>query len=136
LVCYNPSTHKLLYANAGHIYPLVWSEETGRSPIGEPTYLKTRGVPLGILPEWQAPAGNIDLIPGDTLLLTSDGLTEATISADRAAGAAAMLKQSGLWKLLQAQPFPLDLDNLLEAVQAGSSEQEDDQTVLSLEVLT
>jgi serine phosphatase RsbU (regulator of sigma subunit) len=135
LVCYNPATHKLLYANAGHIYPLVWAAETGRSPTGEPTYLKTRGVPLGILPEWQAPAGSIDLVPGETLLLTSDGLTEATIAVDSKAGAGAMLKQSGLWQLLQAQPFPLDLDNLLKAVQAGSSEQEDDQTVLSLEAL-
>jgi serine phosphatase RsbU (regulator of sigma subunit) len=134
LVCYNPTTHKLQYANAGHIYPLVWSKEAVRSPAEEPAYLKTRGVPLGILPDWAAAAGTMDLAPGDTLLLTSDGLTEATVTADSEAGAAAMLKQSGLWKLIQAQPSPLNLDTLLNVIQAGSHEQEDDQTVLSLEV--
>jgi len=134
LVCYNPTTHKLHYANAGHIYPLVWSQEAVRSPAKEPAYLKTRGVPLGILPDWAAAAGTMNLAPGDTLLLTSDGLTEATVTADSEAGAAAMLKQSGLWKLIQAQPSPLNLDTLLNVIQAGSHEQEDDQTVLSLEV--
>ena len=135
LVCYNPKTYQLLYANAGHIYPLVWSEGMGRSPTTEPTYLKTRGVPLGILPEWTASIGTIDLAPGDTLLLASDGLTEIRVADYSETGVTAMLKQAGLWRLLQAQPSPLDLDNLLTAIQAGSVAQEDDQTVLSLEIV-
>ena len=134
LICYDPSTHKLCYANAGHIYPLVWSPALMDDAEAEPLYLKTRGVPLGILPQWQAAAGQLDLPPGQTLLLTSDGLTEATIAAKTADGVAAMLKQTGLWALLQKQPRPLDLDELLQAIRAGSPEQEDDQTALLLEV--
>ncbi|RZM78893.1 SpoIIE family protein phosphatase [Leptolyngbya iicbica] len=134
LICYNPATHQLSYANAGHIYPMVWSETQINAPDGEPIYLKTRGVPLGILPEWKADAGEMALLPGQTLLLTSDGLTEATIADGTQTGGAAMLRQTGLWALLQQHPRSLDLDKLLSSIQAGSAEQEDDQTALLLEV--
>ncbi|MBD0268699.1 MAG: SpoIIE family protein phosphatase [Cyanobacteria bacterium Co-bin8] len=128
LVRYSPTTRHMTYANAGHIYPLVWSRA-----VHTPQYLETRGVPLGILPIWQAKAGELDLSPGDTLLLASDGLTEVT--PEQGAGSLAMLQQAGLWALLEQQPPPLDLDKLLEAIQKLSSQQDDDQTALSLEVL-
>ena len=152
LACYSPTTHQLAYANAGHIYPLVWASEVatrtlappGKSLEVEPEYLKVRGVPLGILSVWQAPSGNITLSSGDILLLVSDGLTEATVSQQTAAikGVAgsgqtsrSMLKQTGLWQLLLKEPKPLNLDNLLARIQAHNQVQEDDQTILSLEVL-
>ena len=152
LACYSPTTHQLAYANAGHIYPLIWASEVatrtlalpGKSLEVEPEYLKVRGVPLGILPVWQAPSGNITLNSGDILLLVSDGLTEATVSQQTAAikGVAgsgqtsrSMLKQTGLWQLLLEEPKPLNLDNLLARIQAHNQVQEDDQTILSLEVL-
>ena len=47
LACYTPTTRELVYANAGHIYPLVLSRPT---TVIEPHYLKVRSVPLGILP--------------------------------------------------------------------------------------
>ena len=59
LACYTPTTRELVYANAGHIYPLLWSRE---APIEEkPHYLKVRGIPLGILPKWQAQSGRLVL---------------------------------------------------------------------------
>lgn len=139
---YNPTSHELVYANAGHIYPLVWSpqqlleQSTGDNPL-EPTYLKIRGVPLGILPNWQAPAGSSTLNSGEILLLTSDGITEATISAsaNETPSSTAMLQQSGLWKLLTLEQGRLDLSALLAHIRDHSQVQEDDQTILSLEVL-
>jgi serine phosphatase RsbU (regulator of sigma subunit) len=135
LVCYTPATQRVLYANAGHIYPLVWSQAMVQADQDEPVFLKIRGVPLGILPEWTASAGELDLQTGETLLLTSDGLTEATVPADSGNGVTAMLKQTGLWKLIKEQPSPLNLDALLQMIQGNLPEQEDDQTVLSLEVV-
>lgn len=135
LVRYSPTTRQLLYANAGHIYPLIWSAKALALDQAEPIYLKTRGVPLGILPVWNAEAGNLTLHPGDTLLLTSDGLTEATVQAHPHLGETGMLRQTGLWHLLKHQSPPLDLDALLQVIQGDRLEQEDDQTVLSLEVL-
>jgi serine phosphatase RsbU (regulator of sigma subunit)/ActR/RegA family two-component response regulator len=142
LARYNPTTRELVYANAGHIYPLVWAPQLvlAQAPSDkstEPTYLKVRGVPLGILPNWQAASGSISLHSGDILLLTSDGITEATISesADEAPSSTAMLQQSGLWKLLTQEKGRLDLSALLAHIQTHSQVQEDDQTILSLEVL-
>ncbi|MCU0566101.1 MAG: SpoIIE family protein phosphatase [Oculatellaceae cyanobacterium Prado106] len=144
LARYSPSTHELVYANAGHIYPLVWSPQfiqaqviTPQNPSAEPSYLKVRGVPLGILPNWKAPSGKMTLKAGEVLLLTSDGITEATIaeSPDEMTSSTAMLQQAGLWKLLSKEKGELDLNHLLNHIQTHSQIQEDDQTILSLEVL-
>ncbi len=142
LARYTPSTRELSYANAGHIYPLVWSHQELVAQAGghdsplEPSYLKVRSIPLGIRHTWKAAAGNVILQPGEVFLLTSDGITEATIAdGENGAGSGAMLQQSGLWKLLTEEPAPLDLSHLLTRIQAHNPVQEDDQTILSLEVL-
>lgn len=147
LARYTPSTHTLVYANAGHIYPLVWSNRVVMSPVAgagtdqpvEPNYLKVRGVPLGILPNWKAASGSMDLNPGEVLLLTSDGITEATFTNQNGNGSqpasTAMLQQAGLWQLLLQEQKPLDLSNLLSRIRSQNTIQEDDQTILSLEVL-
>ncbi len=150
LAQYNPTTRKLVYANAGHIYPLVWSHDAiaarqnghiEEGNIPEPNYLKVRGIPLGILPNWKAAAGSVDLNSGEVLLLTSDGITEATVQTTATAdgtpgtGSKSMLQQAGLWKLLLNEKQPLDLTNLLSHIRAHNTIQEDDQTILSLEVL-
>jgi serine phosphatase RsbU (regulator of sigma subunit)/FixJ family two-component response regulator len=143
LACYTPMTGGLVYANAGHIYPLLWSRQT--TVAEKPNYLKVRGIPLGILPQWQAQSGKLILASGDTLLLASDGITEATVSnkllkSEKTAGGVhpisrSMLNQDGLWQLLQKELKPLSLNNLLARIQADNHVQEDDQTILSLEVL-
>ncbi|MBF2075927.1 MAG: SpoIIE family protein phosphatase [Synechococcales cyanobacterium C42_A2020_086] len=159
LARYTPATYELVYANAGHIYPMVWSHRQKRVALpksgkpeqtswpksgspnpceGIPTYLQVRGVPLGILPTWKAPAERLTLKPGDVLLLTSDGITEATVgngSAEPATESSSMLRQIGLWQLLLQQPGDLNLKDLLDTLQSRTQVQEDDQTILALEVL-
>lgn len=138
---YTPTTRQLVYANAGHIYPLIWSQQDVADKSGpvEPNFVKVRGVPVGILPIWKAKAGSVQLKPGDVFLLTSDGITEATIAdADTTEGgpnSGGMLQQEGLWQMLLEEPQPLDLNNLLARVRDRAGEQEDDQTILSLEIL-
>ena len=142
---YTPSTGHLAYANAGHIYPLVWSRLNSNlgenhphpSVPVEPLFLKTRGIPLGILPVWRGKGDSLTLNPGDIFLVTSDGITEATVVQETSDGSPAirsMLQQEGLWKLLQQQE-KLNLDGLLAAIREHNPVQEDDQTILSLEVL-
>ncbi|WP_448571235.1 SpoIIE family protein phosphatase [Trichothermofontia sp.] len=143
---YTPATRQLVYANAGHIYPMLWSNHQVLSyrnngatqPAPEPEFLKERGVPLGILPIWRAAAGTRSLSAGDVFLLASDGITEAHIfppGENPEATAGAMLQQSGLWELLLRQPVPLDLKRLLAQMRSYTVTQEDDQTLLALEVL-
>ncbi|PSB23937.1 SpoIIE family protein phosphatase [Stenomitos frigidus] len=148
LVRYNPSTRQLVYANAGHIYPLVWSSRNVAAQVAaegssvvEPHYLKVRGVPLGILPNWKAASGRVELNSGEVMLLTSDGITEATIatagngSAGTPPTVTSMLQQAGLWQMLMQEHAPLDLSHLLSRIRSHNTIQEDDQTILSLEVL-
>lgn len=142
LIRYSPDTGKLVYANAGHVYPIVWSHrsvvatrEQEHAPEVMPTYLDVRGVPVGILPVWQATAGEMTLTSGDVVLLTSDGITEATVPSHRGGnGSCSMLNQEGLWAFLQQQPAALNLDDLLAYIDVAEGEQEDDQTILLLEV--
>lgn len=154
LARYTPQSRQLVYASAGHIYPMVWShrllaqeqsisEQSVESAGLEPTYLKVRSVPLGILPVWRAQAGTLTLNAGDILLLTSDGITEATIkksmdgsSSNKPSNIGKMLNQSGLWQLITQEPYPFDLKHLLARFRERTNNvQEDDQTILSLEVL-
>jgi len=141
---YTPSTGHLAFANAGHIYPIVWSHSevkaqaaSGKTPA-EPNFLKARGIPLGILPVWRGKAGTIELKSGDVFLLTSDGITEASVTTEAVPGGEptrSMLQQEGLWQLLIQEPGSFNLDNLLAHIRADNPVQEDDQTILSLEVL-
>jgi serine phosphatase RsbU (regulator of sigma subunit)/FixJ family two-component response regulator len=150
LARYTPTSQQLVYANAGHIYPMVWSHSqvvqkqamANELATIEPNYLKVRGVPIGILPVWKAKAGQLSLEPGEVLLLTSDGITEATVNTviSTATGDSinpgSMLNQSGLWQLLRQEPSPFDLNHLLACIRGHTNNvQEDDQTILSLEVL-
>jgi len=143
LARYTPSTKEFVYANAGHIYPLLCSNQ--ESGTEQPNYLKVRGVPLGILLKWEAKSGHLVLASRDILLLASDGITEAMVSNNLIPSekpddgiqplSRSMLNQDGLWKLLQQEPKPLSLNHLLAHIQADNDIQEDDQTILSLEVL-
>ena len=143
LARYTPTTKELVYTNAGHIYPLLWSRQGALAD--NPNYLKVRSVPLGILPKWQAQSGRLVLAAGDTLLLASDGITEAMVSnnfdlaVETGSGVESvnrsMLNQDGLWQLLQEEQQPLSLNHLLARIQADNHVQEDDQTILSLEIL-
>ncbi len=154
LARYTPSTNQLAYANAGHIYPMLWSHRTvaeqrknaSKEITVEPNYLQTRGIPLGILKDWKGKAGNSTLEQGDIFLLTSDGITEATVTrsmvnksngaADETIQASSMLNQQGLWQLLLQESDPLNLDELLKHLGEYTNKvQEDDQTILSLEVM-
>jgi sigma-B regulation protein RsbU (phosphoserine phosphatase) len=76
-----PDSGEIIYVNAGHMPPLVVRDSTGQ--VEE---LRVPGVALGILPgiafqEWQAL-----LEPGDTLILYTDGVTDASDAMEQRFG--------------------------------------------------
>ena len=71
---------ELVYINAGHLSPLVLRD-------GEVIELVTQGsFPVGLLPEADFTATTVNLQHGDTLVLYSDGVTEAMDPAEELFG--------------------------------------------------
>jgi sigma-B regulation protein RsbU (phosphoserine phosphatase) len=74
LTIYDPADGSFLYSGAGHNPPLVKSPGYG----GEVRHLDdASSVPLGIVDHPQYTEARITLAPGETLLLYTDGITEA-----------------------------------------------------------
>ena len=72
----DPSRETLRYASAGHNPPLVVRAD------GRLEWLREGGVPLGVLPDVTYSATTIEFAPGDTLIVYSDGITEAQASRE------------------------------------------------------
>ena len=69
---FDPSTGTLTYANGGHNPPLIVH------PGGGTTVLEmTGGIALGVAPGLRYGQAQVDLAPGDILVLYTDGVTEA-----------------------------------------------------------
>jgi len=68
---YDDRTRRLRYANCGHCAPLLLRAG------GELTKLEPTAPMLGAFEEWSCIEEEVSLAPGDTLLLYSDGVTEA-----------------------------------------------------------
>lgn len=66
----DPDDGSVRFANAGHNLPLVISQRKTREA-------RATGMPLGILPGMTYEENTIRLLPGDDLLLYTDGITEA-----------------------------------------------------------
>ena len=81
------STGKVIYANAGHTRPVI-----ARSS-GNCEYLKGRAnFVLAGMPMMQYTQGELQLNPGDTLFLYTDGVTEATDANEELFGEARLLE--------------------------------------------
>jgi len=73
---FDPRTQTLTYSNAGHNPPLVSCKQTnGRDPI---SWLQPTGPAIGLVDEFLFTFNKSVLSSGDTLLLYTDGVTEAT----------------------------------------------------------
>ena len=123
---YDPDSGQLTYANGGHCNPLVVNARgTVRELSG------TKGVALGLCGELSYKARETQLDPGDTLVMFSDGISEALNATDVEFGAQ-RLKET----LEDGAPA-----NAKEAVQramtavalfSGETAQSDDMTCLAL----
>ncbi|MBM79890.1 MAG: hypothetical protein CMJ78_04770 [Planctomycetaceae bacterium] len=69
----DPSSHQVTVVNAGHLAPIRRSSNGSTELIGEPE----AGMPLGILADQEFVEVTFTSDPGDSLLLYSDGITEA-----------------------------------------------------------
>ncbi len=123
---YEPETGLLTYANGGHCNPLVVH------PDGSSTELAlTGGVALGVMPGLQYRQASATLNPGETLILYTDGVSEAINATDEEFGV------ERLQQLFADRPpdgARTANEAILQAVAefAGDTPQSDDVTCLVL----
>ena len=86
LVVLDPSTGRLRFASAGHLPALVVERGGGHRR------LRARGFPLGLVPDSEYEQGEDLLAPGETLVLFTDGFTEACNQAEEELGEACLVE--------------------------------------------
>ena len=123
---FNPQTGEFIYANGGHNAPVIYHAD------GTTTLLPlTNGIALAVVPDMDFEMNSVKLAPGDTLVLYTDGVTEA-MNANKEE-----FETSRLLTIFEGAP-PSSAEQANEAVfQAvrdfvGDTPQSDDITSLSL----
>ena len=123
---YNIKTGEVTYTNAGHNPPYLLKANGSLKSLGN-----SKNIAAGVMEDIPFTEETLQLEPGDTLLMYTDGVTEATDTEEKEYGEArleALLKQS-----TQADCQQI-IDNVKADVKAfvGEAEQSDDITLLAL----
>ena len=121
---YDDRTSALRYVNCGHLPPILLRAG------GEVERLAPTATVLGAFQKWNCGEAETALHPGDTLLLFSDGVTEAGIDSGDDFGEERLLS---VLRSNQAQPVETLVQNVIQAAadfSAGSKD--DDVTVVGI----
>jgi phosphoserine phosphatase RsbU/P len=122
----NGKNAKIKYTNAGHWSPILIRTN------GEVELLNPTGGLLGVHDEFSYDEQNIELFPGDIVVLYTDGITEAQNAEGK------MYEEDRLTEFLtthRSEPAETILENLLRDVGhfTGNSKLDDDLTVIVLQ---
>ncbi|MFZ0006423.1 MAG: SpoIIE family protein phosphatase [Methanoregula sp.] len=125
----DPVNRTLTSINAGHNPPIVV-----RSGGGEPVFLKEDGIAMGVLTEMRSTPDQIDLGPGDLVILYTDGVTEAFDARYTAFGEERL---AGIVKKYQTLPASTVMERIISGIRefTGSAPQSDDITLVVIRVL-
>ena len=119
---YDETARKIRYVNCGHPAPLLYGQH-------RVSRLDTTLQVLGLFSDWKGSIGEVQLKTDDTLLLYTDGITEAMNDAGEEFGEARLLA------MLETQngPLPALLQQCVHKVcRFGASDQRDDLTLVAL----
>ncbi|MGY1845771.1 MULTISPECIES: SpoIIE family protein phosphatase [unclassified Blastococcus] len=120
--------HRVRLAVAGHPLPVVSDADSDARPVG------TAGPPLGIDADVELTETTLDLPPGSTLVLYTDGVTEARDDAGRQFGEDALLRVVAGAPVADPEAAVGAISAAVEAQLAGSRYEPDDLAVLALAV--
>jgi sigma-B regulation protein RsbU (phosphoserine phosphatase) len=117
---YDDRTRHLRYVNCGHLPPILIRSD------GTVERLPATATVLGVFTNWSSEESAVDLAPGDTLVLFSDGVTEAGVETEAEFG------EDGLMAVIRANQGS-NSETLVNAiVSAVAGEKEDDVTVVAI----
>jgi len=127
---YDDSSRKLRYANCGHLPPLLL-RASASSQDREPNVerLGSTCTVMGLFEDWHCEIAEVQLAPGDMLVLYTDGVTEAANAEGEEFGESRLLATLGSNFHLPVGPL---LQAIVKAVQqfSSGSEQQDDITLV------
>jgi serine phosphatase RsbU (regulator of sigma subunit) len=75
VVVFDPARHMATLVNAGHLTPLLY--RPGAPKLEDAISTEATGLPLGVMEGYQYLSRQVELRPGDSLLLFTDGITDA-----------------------------------------------------------
>jgi hypothetical protein len=114
------------YVNAGHCSPIVVS--SGEKAV----YLEATGVPVGLVDDAEYTRETVQLKPGDTVVIYSDGVTDAQDASGKFFGRRRLRLSIENAMHLSAAELHSALQDTLEA-HTADAEQADDLTLLVLQ---
>jgi serine phosphatase RsbU (regulator of sigma subunit)/pSer/pThr/pTyr-binding forkhead associated (FHA) protein len=122
----DPNSHQVTFVNAGHPSPLIYRKATGKLEEVVPRDLT--GFPLGVVEGYPYDACPVTLNPGDSVLIFTDGVTDAKNKLD------ADFQMQGVYNALKEGPYTAQAmgDRLVKAIKQHSlgCKQHDDITVV------
>ncbi len=118
---YNEYTRRLRYANCGHLPGLLLHAG------GQLERLDSTSTVVGLFPDWQCAFAERSLAQGDTLLLYTDGVTEAVNSGEEEFGEERLIEAL---RRHRAKPARDLIDALLDDVRRFSAQEQFDDITL------
>lgn len=120
---YDAATRNLRYINCGHLPALLLRRD------GSLDHLESTCTVLGLYKEWDCPMREMELAPGDALMLYTDGITEAMNATDQEFGEEALVRE--MRSRTEECPQTL-VASIVDAVRRFSTrEQHDDITLIA-----
>jgi serine phosphatase RsbU (regulator of sigma subunit) len=125
----DPAANTVTLVNAGHMPPLLYRRSGGG--LAEAMEGEVTGLPLGVLEDNEYKSVTLTLQPGDSLLLFTDGVTDATNAANEPFGMPGIRRavdgdESGLpMNLFTAPQLGARIIELVKAHAAGQAQNDD-----------
>lgn len=120
---YDDRSRRLRYANCGHPPPFLVRAN------GAVERLAATATVLGVFSNWSSEERTVDLRAGDTLVLFSDGVTEAGIETEDEFG------EAGLLRVIEAASGAGAERLVDEIIHAVAAEKQDDVTVVAVRAI-
>jgi len=120
---YDDRTRRMRYANCGHLPPFLLRAD------GTVERLASTATVVGIFSKWTCDERTVDLHSGDTLVLFSDGVTEAGVETEEEFG------EDGLLSVIQRLAGSTAEALVAGVIDAVAGEKQDDVTVVAVRVL-
>jgi sigma-B regulation protein RsbU (phosphoserine phosphatase) len=126
---YTPATHRLRYVNAGHNAPMLYRSKGERGV----RRLDEGGTVVGMFPNTPYIETELEVQPGDILLLFTDGITEALNASDQEFGEERLLEALRACDARSAADTISSMLLLVDGFTAGTP-QHDDMTLVVVRV--